>query len=157
MALTWPVQKNGSSGEPVRSVQYLLRAHGHTVTADGIFGPATEATVRAFQSAAGLAADGVVSNLTWPALVVTVRRGSTGEAVRAVQSQAQFRNLSGDPSTGVQVDGVFGPRIEAFVHGFQQALGLVVDGIVGPVTWNHLVREELSVAVTGAASRPAPA
>ena len=56
----------------------------------------------------------------------------------------QFRNLSGDPSRGLQVDGIFGPRTEEAVRGFQQALSLdvpsvAVDGIVGPITWRALV------------------
>jgi peptidoglycan hydrolase-like protein with peptidoglycan-binding domain len=149
MALIWPLQKNGSTGEPVRSLQYLLRAHGSTIAVDGTFGSQTQAAVETFQRSHNLSVDGVVGNHTWPSLIVTVRRGSTGEAVRAVQDQAQFRNLSGDPSKGLAVDGIFGPKTEAFVRGFQQALHaddptILVDGIVGPVTWNKLVNEALS-------------
>ena len=68
-----------------------------------------------------------------------VRSGDTGEAVRGVQEEFQFRNLSGDPSQGVQIDGIFGPKTDEAVRGFQQALGLSVDGIVGPLTWRALV------------------
>ena len=67
-----------------------------------------------------------------------VRRGDNGEAVRACR-EFQFRNLSGDPSQGVQIDGIFGPKTDEAVRGFQQALGLSVDGIVGPLTWRALV------------------
>lgn len=140
----FPVVRRGSSGQPVRSLQYLLRARGRTVVVDGAFGPATERAVRSFQSSRGLVADGVVGNLTWRALVVTVRLGSRGEAVRGVQDQAQFRNLSGDPSKGVAVDGIFGPRTEQFVRGFQQADGLAADGVVGPMTWQALIAGDLS-------------
>jgi peptidoglycan hydrolase-like protein with peptidoglycan-binding domain len=59
--------------------------------------------------------------------------------VRGVQVEFQFRNLSGDPAQGLQVDGVFGPKTEAAVRGFQDALDITVDGIVGPVTWRALV------------------
>ena len=141
---TWPLQQQGSTGEPVRSVQYLLRERGHTLNVDGVFGPITAAAVQAFQGSQGLVADGIVGNQTWPALIVTVSQGSQGEAVRGVQSQFQFRNLSGDPSQGVQIDGIFGPQTDAAVRGFQQALQLAVDGIVGPFTWKALVNEELS-------------
>ena len=47
----WPVVQNGSQGHPIRTLQFLLRAHGHNLTVDGMFGPATEAAVKAFQPA----------------------------------------------------------------------------------------------------------
>ncbi|MCA1656973.1 MAG: peptidoglycan-binding protein [Actinobacteria bacterium] len=131
--------------EPIKTVQYLLRQHGQgNVAVDGILGPITADAVRAFQSSHGLAVDGIVGNQTWPALIVEVSTGSQGEAVRAVQSQFQARNLSGDPSRGLQVDGIFGPKTEAAVRSFQQAVQLAADGIVGPLTWNALVNGALS-------------
>lgn len=141
---SFPVLRRGDDGQPVRTLQYLLRARGRTVAVDGDFGRATERAVRSFQASRGLAVDGVVGERTWSALVVTVRRGSRGDAVRAVQDQAQFRNLSGDPSRGLAVDGVFGPRTERFVRAFQDADGLQVDGIVGPRTWRALIRGDLA-------------
>ncbi len=152
MELTWPSEKQGhpSPGplavEPIRTVQYLLRQHGHAnVAPDGIFGPITAGAVKDFQSSRGLLVDGVVGNQTWPALIVDVEKGSQGEAVRGVQGQFQARNLSGDPSVGLQVDGIFGPKTDAEVRLFQTAVGLVVDGIVGPVTWNALVNGALAL------------
>jgi len=105
--------------------------------------------VRAFQTASGLTADGIVGPITWPALVVLVKQGSHGDAVRGVQEEFQFRNQSGDPSTGLQIDGIFGPKTDAAVRGFQQALSLdipsiTVDGVVGPMTWQALVSGMLS-------------
>ena len=87
---------------------------------------------------------------TWSALIITVRQGSQGDAVRGVQEEFQFRNLSGDPSKGLQVDGIFGPKTDAAVRGFQQALhqdipSITVDGIVGPSTWQALVSGMLSL------------
>jgi peptidoglycan hydrolase-like protein with peptidoglycan-binding domain len=145
----WPLVRQGDEEHPVRTLQYLLRARGHTVVVDGIFGPLTEAAVRAFQQEKHLAVDGVVGPITWAALIVTVRQGSQGDAVRGVQEEFQFRNLSGDPSKGLAVDGIFGPRTDAAVRGFQQALhsdipSVTVDGIVGPVTWQALVSGMLS-------------
>ena len=83
------------------------------------------------------------------ALVVQVRNGSSGDAVKGVQEEFQFRNLSGDPTKGPQIDGIFGPVTDAAVRGFQQALSLdispvAVDGIVGPVTRQALVSDMLS-------------
>jgi len=48
----WPVQQVGSTGENVRSVQYLLNAHGLNVTVDGAFGPGTKGAVQQFQDSA---------------------------------------------------------------------------------------------------------
>ena len=145
----WPVVKSGANGHPVKTLQYLLRARGHTVVVDGAFGPNTAAAVKAFQTSRGLTADGIVGPITWAALVVEVKQGSHGDAVKGVQEEFQFRNLSGDPGNGPQVDGDFGPVTDAAVRGFQQALSLdipsvQVDGIVGPVTWQALVSGMLS-------------
>ncbi len=150
MALQWPIEREGQpspgplSKEPIKTVEYLLRHHGDTVKVDGVFGPATTAAVKAFQGKRGLKVDGVVGDKTWAALIVDVEVGSNGEAVRAVQSQFQARNLSGDPSKGLKVDGIFGPKTDAAVRGFQEAADLVVDGIVGPITWNALVNGVLA-------------
>ena len=145
----WPVVQSGFNGHPVKTLQYLLRARGHSVAVDGVFGPNTEAAVKAFQASKGLAADGIVGPTSWAALIVQVKKGSQGDAVRGVQEEFQFRNLSGDPSKGPKVDGIFGPMTEAAVRGFQQALSLdipsvAVDGIVGPITWQALVSGMLS-------------
>src|SRR3954465_9266719 len=145
----WPLVRQGDRDHPVKTLQYLLAARNHPVTVDGIFGPLTEAAVRAFQQEKGLAVDGIVGPNTWSALIVTARRGSQGDAVRGVQEEFQFRNLSGDPSQGLAVDGIFGPDTEAAVRGFQQALhtdipSVAVDGIVGPVPWQALLSGMLS-------------
>ena len=109
----WPVVKVGSTGEDVRTVQYHLRALGHQLGVDGVFGPVTDDRVRAFQSSKGLSSDGVVGAQTWPALVIQVARGATGDAVRAVQSQIVHRGGF------VDVDGVFGDETDGAVRTFQ--------------------------------------
>jgi peptidoglycan hydrolase-like protein with peptidoglycan-binding domain len=145
----WPVVRNGADGHPVRTLQHLLRARGQSVVVDGAFGQNTTAAVKAFQTSRGLTADGIVGPITWAALVVQVKSGSEGDAVKGVQEEFQFRNLSGDPNIGPQIDGIFGPVTDASVRGFQHALSLdipsvAVDGIVGPVTWQALVSGMLS-------------
>ena len=145
----FPLVRDGARNHPVRTLQHLLRAHDHPVTVDGIFGLKTEAAVRALQKDRHLSVDGVVGPDTWSALIVTVERGSRGDAVRGVQEEFRFRNLSGDPSRGLQIDGIFGPETEAEVRAFQKALAadvpsVAVDGIVGPVTWQALVSGMLS-------------
>jgi peptidoglycan hydrolase-like protein with peptidoglycan-binding domain len=143
----WPVVQNGSQGHPIRTLQFLLRAHGHNLTVDGMFGPATEAAVKAFQTSKGMTADGKMSAQTWSTLIIQVKKGSSGDAVRGVQEEFQFR--AGEPGKGLKVDGIFGPQTDSTVRGFQHALSLdvpsvVVDGIVGPVTWQALVSGMLS-------------
>jgi peptidoglycan hydrolase-like protein with peptidoglycan-binding domain len=140
----WPVVKLGSHEHPTRTLQDLLNAHGSTLAIDGAFGPKTDAAVRHFQQSKGLTVDGVVGAQTWAAVIVTVKQGSSGDAVRGVQEEFAFRNLSGIPGTGLAIDGVFGPKTDAAVRGFQQALSIAVDGIVGPVTWRALVSGMLS-------------
>ena len=63
----------------------------------------------------------------------TIGPGATGDVVRRLQ-----RALRRTPDLGISVDGVFGPQLEAAVKSFQEGAGLLVDGIVGPLTWNAL-------------------
>ena len=63
-----PIVRRGDSGEAVRLLQSLLQARGYDLVVDGIFGPATEAAVKAFQMAANLSVDGIVGPNTWSAL-----------------------------------------------------------------------------------------
>ena len=61
----------GSSGEKVRQMQEQLRTISRaypaipTVTADGVYGPATAEAVRVFQSVFGLPVTGIVDYPTW--------------------------------------------------------------------------------------------
>ncbi len=56
----WPEVKIGLNGHPIKTLQYLLGARGQGVAVDGVFGPQTEAAVKAFQASRGLATDGTV-------------------------------------------------------------------------------------------------
>lgn len=104
------VLKTGSTGTAVRELQYylyLVSAYEGSLPAvaiDGQYGTATAAAVKAYQTLAGLTADGIVGQKTWDALygqaaklrasgpVATVRRmawpghalaeGESGDAVR---------------------------------------------------------------------------
>jgi murein L,D-transpeptidase YcbB/YkuD len=140
----WPLVKRSSQGHPVPALQYLLRDRGHHVTVDGIFGPKTEAAVEQFQTADQLHVDGIVGPQTWGALVIVLARGSTGDAVRGLQEEFRFRDQSGGQGHPLAVDGIFGPQTATAVRGFQQALGITVDGIVGSLTWRALVSGMLS-------------
>ena len=138
----WPRLARGAAGFPVRPLQYLLAAHGHHVAVDGIFGRETENAVEALQRRTALVPDGIVGAQTWPELVVRVKRGSRGDGVRAVQEVIRFHHQSDTPLR--VADGFFGPHTEAWVRGFQRAVGTTPDGIVGPTTWRALVSGMLS-------------
>ena len=140
----FPLVRRGDKVFPVRPLQQLLRARNHPVAVDGNFGPNTESAVKAFQQSRSLTADGIVGPQTWVKLIVQVKKGSTGDAVRGVQEVIKFHDQSGGEAPPVQIDGIFGPRTDTFVRGFQTALGIPSDGIVGPITWRALVSGMLS-------------
>src|ERR1700758_1478590 len=71
----WPVVAIGLNGHPIKTLQYLLRARGHSVAVDGDFGPQTDAAVKAFQTSKGLTANGTVDSQTWGALIIQVQQG----------------------------------------------------------------------------------
>lgn len=68
------------------------------------------------------------------------RNGSRGLEVQALQQRLNKAGFNPGP-----VDGVFGPRTQAAVEAFQQAKGLVVDGLVGTQTWRELDKFEDAV------------
>jgi peptidoglycan hydrolase-like protein with peptidoglycan-binding domain len=135
-----PVLRPGATGEAVRELQLALKGLGYDPGAvDGHFGARTEAAVKAFQKAQGIAADGIVGDITWLNIDEadmsdpTIRRGSTGNPVR----RAQKRLTLGGYDTG-GVDGIFGAGTESAVRRFQGERSLTVDGVVGPRTWDEI-------------------
>lgn len=66
-----------------------------------------------------------------PASGQLLRRGSTGDAVKALQARL---NRDYPAYSKLSVDGIFGPGTEAVVKEFQRRAGLAVDGIAGPKT-----------------------
>ncbi len=128
----WVTTKKSDSGERVKTVQYLLKNRGYTVAVDGAFGAGTETLVKNFQATKGIGTDGIVGKYTWESLVTNVQNGSSGDAVRAVQSQLKTRGYA------VAIDGAFGVGTASAVKSFQTAKGLGADGIVGPDTWAKL-------------------
>jgi peptidoglycan hydrolase-like protein with peptidoglycan-binding domain len=142
--------KRGARGAAVVALQKALG-----ITADGDFGPRTEAAVKAFQTRRNLPANGTVGPSTWAALMGTsgttsaasrgsttpraatayaklmstvLRTGSRGEAVRTLQ-----RALG-----GVAVDGAFGARTASAVRSFQKAHHLPQTGVVDGTFWRAL-------------------
>lgn len=65
-----PTLKTGASGTAVKQVQALLKTVGYTTLAvDGVYGPKTTDSVRAFQARFGLERDGICGPITWTALL----------------------------------------------------------------------------------------
>lgn len=64
----------------------------------------------------------------------TLRYGSSGTVVR----QAQCEYNMATRGTDLVVDGSYGPRTASAIRRFQDCVGITVDGIVGPITWNRL-------------------
>lgn len=60
--------RNGSSGEDVRAVQWVLARFGYKCAVDGSYGPETAAAVRSFQQELLLEADGITGPVTLTAL-----------------------------------------------------------------------------------------
>ena len=187
---SWPgiVLRRGDTGMEVRLVQFWLRlaADNYTslaaVSVDGNFGAATEKAVTAFQSLFGLTTDGIVGRATWNKLnevalavvneivdanvapgqfTTTVREGSRGTAVRAVQYYLRRLSAYYSDIPSVAVDGIFGAATTKSVKAWQSRAGLTVDGVVGRQTWNSLYEAVQSLATSGpvvrTASLPAPA
>ena len=175
--------RTGSKGNDVRLVQFWLRIAAdnystlQTVTVDGNFGSGTAAAVKAFQSLFGLTADGIVGRATWFKLnevgiavanklvdpgvepgqfVTTLRQGSTGTPVRALQYYLRLiaEYWAGVPS--VAVDGVFGAATTESVKAWQQQAGLTVDGVVGPATWQSIYENAMRMAASGPVVRLSP-
>lgn len=131
----YPVVAQGNRGVDVQSLQLLLAARGYSPgTSDGVFGQGTKDKVVAFQKARGLGADGIVGSATWGALVVTVKSGASGPAVKAVQVQLNKKRHS-----GLTVDGIFGGGTDSAVKTFQSHAAITADGDVGATTWRNLL------------------
>lgn len=153
----------GSTGDAVRRAQFWLRIISRsnsaipTITADGVFGAATERAVRAFQQFYGLSVDGIIGRATWNKLYEvytdiangllgpgerpgtypgsTLRVGSTGRSVKEVQYYLFLLSAYYPSIPEIQFDGVFGRATEQAVRAYQTLMGLPVDGVVGPDTW----------------------
>ncbi|MQA75603.1 MAG: hypothetical protein GEU88_14905 [Solirubrobacterales bacterium] len=157
-----PMAPGAGFGDPagsqrVRALQLHLRRAGEDPgPIDGLFGPLTEAAVRSFQAAQGLAADGLVGPLTSAELrrraaliAAGAGYGDPNGSRRVRALQLHLRRAGEDPGP---IDGLFGPLTEAAVRSFQAAQGLAADGLVGRAT-----RLALAQRATGEQARRASA
>lgn len=139
-ALWWPQYDRTSARQAgtealgaITALQYLLRARGHKVAVDGVYGAQTENALKAFQRKNGVLASGKTNNATWEALIIRVKYGSQGDAVRA--AQRLLRKADYD----IPINGKFGPATRDATLKYQRISGLKSDGVVGRSTWNRLL------------------
>jgi N-acetylmuramoyl-L-alanine amidase len=140
----------GDRGPAVRSIRALLRATGDLVPGSteesandvsDVYDEDVERAVRAFQQRRGLIVDGILGPHTHIAL-----DGAHWKLGDRMLSHIPGHMLQGDDVAELQerllslgftpdrVDGVFGTNTEQAVRRFQGAVGLAVDGSVGPET-----------------------
>jgi hypothetical protein len=97
---SWPLLRQGDTGDTVLAAQYLLRDAGVRVNTDGRFTPATAAALVEFQQATGAEEpNGVLGGESWPVLARTVTRGEGSDAARAVDALAARPGSEAVPDT----------------------------------------------------------
>lgn len=177
----------GSTGPNVVTLQVALNRIAQSYpaipkipTADGIFGPRTEATVRAFQEIFNLTPDGVVGPATWYAVVrlytaVTrlaelrsqgqqfyainwsppnaLQEGSTGEKVRQLQYMLAILSDFIPSIPPLTVDGIYGPATRRAVLAAQRRFALPETGTVDPRTWDEIYDQFSGIENTSLRSR----
>lgn len=174
---SWPgyTLRPGMSGDAVRTVQNWLnriRVNFPIIPAinpvTGVYGPQTEAAVRAFQSIRELGLitpTGVVDRATWLRLsrifsAVTdlgeltsegiivgvgrtpptdiIREGSRGRLVGQAQYMMNFISRFYPQVPTVIQNSSYTRDFANAVREFQRAFGLNADGVIGPITWRML-------------------
>ncbi|SHI31179.1 peptidoglycan-binding protein [Clostridium intestinale] len=134
-------------------IQAQLKTKGYNLDSDGIAGPVTYNTIIQFQASNGLAADGMVGPSTKAKLGNSastsnnplLSMGSSGSYV--VKLQNLLINY-GYSCGAAGADGDFGQGTYNAVVKFQANKGLIVDGMVGPLTWNALESNSSSTPIT---------
>lgn len=161
--------RRGDRGNDVRAIQYYLAFIGFfndrlpEINVDGIFGPATENAVRAFQRQYGLTVDGIVGRNTWYRMIdvynstlnslpdeyrsyssllypgFTVTTGASGNVVTQLQTFLRVIAQNNKAVPLITVDGIYGNRTKEAVIAVQKLSGIPQTGAVGPLTWNAIV------------------
>jgi len=137
------VLKTGNSGSQVATLQKDLATAGfYKGPVTGYYGSITTSAVTKFQRSNGITPDGVAGDVTLAALQarggsnvnsglsdVLLFQGSSGPDVTTLQNRLTALGVYDGPITGY-----FGGLTEDAVIRFQQAKGLLADGVVGPKT-----------------------
>ena len=115
----------GSTGDQVRYMQQILKIFGYLDgAADGSFGNATLAAVKAYQNENGLAADGQAGSKTL-----------TSMKNKGANLQINLKKLGYYHGT---IDVALGDGTLSALKSFQTVHKLTVDGVAGPKTLNEI-------------------
>lgn len=174
--------RRGSTGPSVVVIQVSLNRISQSYPAipkislvDGIFGAATEASVRVFQEVFGLTVDGIVGSATWYALVRLYTAVTSLSELRS-QGQRFYANSwavtdpiePGDRGIKVEhlqymlavlgeyipeipvisIDGIFGQATRNAVVAAQRRFGLPQTGIVNAATWDAIYDQFSGIETT---------
>ena len=137
-------------GQPIRSLQTMLRAIAHTdsrippLVPDGIYGVNTTAAVREFQRQYDLPVTGQTDNATWNQIVAVFTLSSPSVLPaeplhirwtpnRALALQRYFAN-----APELSVTGVHDESSVAAVRWLQTLSGLPATGEIDQTTWAYL-------------------
>lgn len=123
--------KLGAKGTDVRDAQKLLVSRGYSIAADGIFGTATLAAVKSFQSKRYLGADGIIG----PDTIAALRSNLGYRVLKKTSPDTKGTDVAElQRRLKITADGDFGPKTDSAVKAFQGKHGLTKDGDVGPKT-----------------------
>lgn len=133
--------KKGSNGSEVKEIQTLLTQYGfYDGKIDGSYGDLSVTAVKNFQKQMGLVVDGIIGPLTCKKLGslssinTELKKGSTNDYVTIVQNKLKQLGYY-----TASIDGSYGDKSITSVKSYQKNKGLVVDGIVGTLTYNSLL------------------
>lgn len=162
------VLREGDTGLGVRNLQYFLNYLSGfydsipPLAADGVFGADTRAALIDAQNTFGLAADGILGEVSWRAIYdaylgvvstipleytegvvvpfpgVPLRIGSESESVRLLQEYLNYIAGTYESVPSVSVTGYFGERTRDAVLAVQALSGLPQTGIVLGPTWSAI-------------------
>lgn len=173
--------RQGDIGQNVSRIQIELNRISQNYPAipkvemDGVFGPATDAAVRAFQSIFSLTVDGIVGQATWYKLILlyvavnklgelrsegqtflgfsweypeSIEPGETGGKVTHLQYMLSVIAEFIPEVPAPTITGRYGEETEQAVAAFQTYAGREATGTVDRETWDEIYAQYQGIRVT---------